>query len=390
MVEFGKQKDLEIKIKQTLEMLKHEKKPNTRIILYNYIGNLYSALTVVSGKRMYPSKQKVFGTIGNFRKFMRKIDQYTKENLENFVFYKDFHQDYFNDVLLISEENFVTHLNEETAKYRAKADRLSEKEFLAIFHDFCSSLGLEKEYNEIVRNKRLFYMIRGKAYDNYLGLTTHHPLTGESNIFIDHFQYDFESLFTLVHELGHYYDLKEFASRDTVREFSDYTFKSLYQEVVSRMFERLFLVFLIKNRILLDQAIDKLIDVELVNHDYMFSAYSFSLLDDDLLLSRKYLDLSREDIYQELLGYFDCKQDTFCELVGNPENFMEAVVYSYGDIVSMFLKEAVAAEGLNSPFMKTFQKERTKEFNNHFMLDEGLDSSKYGELFKKEIQLIKK
>jgi len=390
MVEFGNQGDLEKKIKEALEMLKHEKDSNTRIILYNYIGNLYSALTVVSGKRMYPDKRKVFGTIGNFRKFMRKTDQYVKENLENFVFYKDFHQDYFNDVLFVSEESFVTRLNEETARYRSTEGKLSEKDFITIFHDFCSSLGLEKEYREIVYDKRLFFMTKGKAYDNYLGLTTHHPLTGESNIFIDHFQYDFESLFTLVHELGHYYDLREFASRDTVRSFSDYTFKSLYQEVISRMFERLFLTFLIKKRIFLDEAIDKLIDVELINHDYMFSSYSFSLLDDDLLLSRKYMDLSREDIYQELASYFDCNQETFCKLVGNPENFMEDVIYSYGDIFSMFLKEAVIAEGLNSPFMKKFQKERTKEFTNQFMLDEELDSSKYGELFKKEIQLIKK
>lgn len=390
MVEFGKKKDLEKKIKQVFVMLEQEKDPTIKIALYNYIGNLYSALSVVTGKKMYPDKQQVFGSIGNFRKFMRKTDQYLKENMENFVFYKDFHQEYFNDVLLISEENFVTKLDEETAKYCSNTERLSKKEFLTIFHDFCSSLGLEKEYEEIIHDRRLFSMTKGDDYDNYLGLTTHNPLTGESNIFIDHFQYDFQSLFTLVHELGHYYDLKEFASRDTIHDFSDYTFKSLYQEVISRMFERLFLSFLIRKRILLDEATDKLIDVELINHDYMFSAYCFSLLEDDLLLRGQYLDFSGEDLYQSLFKYFNCDKDSFCELVGKPENFMEDVVYSYGDIFSMFLREVVEAEGLNSPFMKKFQKERVKEFDNRFMLREGLNSSQYEGLFQKEIQLIKK
>lgn len=390
MVLFGDKSDLENKIKEAYEILKVEENPSIKLILHNYIGNLYSALSVVSGKKMYPSKRYLFGNINNYRNFIQTTDFFTQSNLENFTFNKEFHQDYFNDVLLTSEILFISKIDENIASYSFESDELSKDDFFLILFDFCKSLGLEKYYEEVISKRRLYKMTKGDDCDNFLGLTTHNPLTGESNIFIDNFSYNFDSLFTFVHELGHCYDLSEFSSKDNIDKYIDYTFRSLYQEVMSRMFERLFLYYLIKNNILTSKAIDKLIDVELINHDYMFSAYAMSLLDDDILLSRRYMKLKRGEFYQMLTKYFECSKDTFCRMVGKPEEFMESVMYSYGDILSMFLQEAVLQEGFDSPLMKKFMNLRTSEFDVSFFEEENLDSSKYQNLFKKEIKLIKK
>lgn len=66
------------------------------------------------------------------------------------------------------------------------------------------------------------------------------------------------------------------------------------------------------------------------------------------------------------------------------------VTYTYGDIVSMFLKEEVLAEGLDSTLMKKFNEIRCFEFNTEFFLEEKLSPEKYVKLYEREVQLIKK
>jgi hypothetical protein len=85
----------------------------------------------------------------------------------------------------------------------------------------------------------------------------------------------------------------------------------------------------------------------------------------------------------------------------NPSGLQEAIdvsdmvlfsdiQYAYGDILSMFLKEAVLAEGLESVTFQRFMKTRALEFNDDYIIEEGFTPDKYSLLYEKEVQLVKK
>lgn len=388
MVEFGTEKDIRREIKDTLKLIKQEKDNNARLMLYNYIGNLYSALSVIKGKKMYPNERKIFGNLDNYHRFIKRTDFLMDKFIDNFIANQEFHQDYFNDLLANIEGIFIKDID--GTEYSKQSDYFGEKDFLIVFHDFCQDLNLEDLFYDIFSNRRIFKMTKGKEMDNYLGMNLHNILTGESKILIDSFNYNLDSMFTLAHEFGHYYDQSEFIGRDKINDYVSYIFKSLYGEVIPRLFERLFLTYLIDNNIMKEKAIDKFIDVEIRNHDFLLSSYILSLLDVDYLSKDRYMNMSATGISQRVGKYFinsevieDYLKTTMLDLTSD-------ITYTYGDIVSMFLKEEVLAEGLNSKLMKKFDEIRCFEFNADFFLEEGLSPERYAKLYEKEVQFIKK
>lgn len=388
MVELGNVGDIQDEIMNTLIMIKKEKNNDVRLALYNYVGNLYSALSVITGEWMYPNRKKIFGRRDNYHRFMKSTNFFTDRFIDNFIAHKEFHQDYFNDVLVDIENIFVSEID--GAEYSRQSDYFGEKNFYEVFHDFCKSLGLEKLYVELVTERRIFEMTKGRDFDNYLGLNLHNPMTGVSNILLDSFDYNLDTMFTLAHEVGHYYDLREFAGHEKINDFVNYTFKSVYQEVMSRLFEKLFLEYLIKNKIMSEKAIDKLIDVEIINHDYIFSTYILTLLDDKYLNKERYRNLRKSSLVKEVGKYFE-NIEAIESFIGNAEfDLMQDINYAYGDILAMFLKDEVLAEGLDAVLMRKFKDIRCSEFSEEFFLKEGLSPDKYSGLYKTEIQLIKK
>lgn len=388
MVEFGSAKDIRGEIKKTLKMLKVEKDNTVRLSLYNYIGNLYSALSVIKGRKMYSSEEKVFGDLNNYQIFIRSTDFLRDRFFDNFIKNQEFHQDYFNDLLAGIESTFIRKIS--GSLYSKQSDYFGENDFFTVFHDFCQSLGLEKIFIDIVEDKRIFKMTRGKGYEDYLGLALYNVMTGKSRILIDSFDYNLDTMFTLAHELGHCYDHLDFVGRDKIDSFISYTFKSVYQEVPGRLFERLFLTYLIDKNIMKEKAIDKFLDFEIINHDYILSLYILSLLDAEYLNNSNYMDLEPLEI-SKMVSKFFLNAELVEEFIGNTRFDLESDInYVYGDILSMFLKEAVLAEGLDTELMRKLKNIRCREFDKEFLIIEGLTPDRYVDLYEKEVQLIKK
>ena len=184
-------------------------------------------------------------------------------------------------------------------------------------------------------------MNKGRNFEQYNGMTLYNPVTGESDILLNGFNYNVDSMFTLAHEMGHVYDgFRIFDDKDSER-FLHYNFRSTYLEVISRLFERLFLDYLIKNNICREAALDKMVDMEINNHDYLVSAYTMSLLDDELLKYDRYHSLKPREIVSYVKDYFN-DLETIKRLF--PDKYIrldEEVNYTYGDIMSMFLKDGV-------------------------------------------------
>ena len=56
----GTAEQIQEKIDLALQLVKEEKNNDVRLALYNYIGNLYSALSTIKGRKVYPNKDKIF------------------------------------------------------------------------------------------------------------------------------------------------------------------------------------------------------------------------------------------------------------------------------------------------------------------------------------------
>lgn len=385
----GTAEEIQEKINQVLGLIKEEKNNDVRLALYNYIGNLYSALSTIKGRKVYPNKSKIFGGIDNYRRFIKKTDYLFDVYDDNFIKFKMFHRDYFHQLLLESEKLFVEMINE-NIDYRVEDNKLSEDDFLTIFHDFLQSIGLESFFDEIIKNGKLFSMNKDRDFEQYRGLTLYNPRTGESNILINGFEYSLDSMYTLAHEMGHVYDgFRIYDDKDSER-YLHYNYRSVYLEVIPRLFERLFLDYLIKNNICRDAALDKLVDMEINNHDYLVSAYAMSLFDDKLLKDDRYHSLKPAEVVNIVKEYFS-DLESIKELFSNKYiRLDEEVNYTYGDIMSMFLKEGVQEEGFSNPLFKEFLRVRLEDFNPEFIEKHELSSERYREKYIREIKVLRK
>lgn len=386
-MKLGSEKEILEELDFCLKCLNEEKERDVRFALYNYIQNLLRVLREI-GSNYTMRKSDIFKDLKIYQKFQKQEKLYKKMFNDNFCFYKDFFADYLNDILVRTDPLFYKYI--EDNEYSLENDEFSEKEFLDIFCDFCTKLGISYLFDEVIDGKILSFD-RKITNGNYLGLMIHDPLNGKSHILVDDFSYNIDSMFTLAHEMGHVYDVSFFNSKLNVSKYNDYMYKSLNVEVLSKLFEKLLLDYLIDNNIKKNVVIDRLIDSFIVGHDYLFSLYILSLLDDRYIDSDRYLDISKERFFNLVSKYFEDKKEVYDTIKNNDFLLIDDAVYAYGEIISLFLEDDVRDCSLTNSFLfNKFMDERFLEFSDSFMESNGFSPSKYQELYEKRLKLIKK
>lgn len=386
-MKLGTEKEILEELDFCFKCLNEEKERDVRFALYNYIQNLLRVLREI-GSNYTMRKSDVFKDLKMYQKFQKQEKLYKKMFNDNFCFFKDFHVDYLNDILVRTDPLFYKYI--EDNEYSLENDEFSEKEFLDIFCDFCNKLGISYLFDEVIDGKILSFD-RKITNGNYLGLMIHNPLNGKSHILVDDFSYNIDSMFTLAHEMGHVYDVSFFNSKLNVSKYNDYMYKSLNVEVLSKLFEKLLLDYLIDNNIKKNVVIDRLIDSFIVGHDYLFSLYVLSLLDDRYIDSDRYLDISKERFFNLVSKYFEDKKEAYETIKNNDFLLIDDAVYAYGEIISLFLEDDVRDCSLSNSFLfNKFMDERFLEFSDNFMETNGFSPSKYQELYEKRLKLTKK
>ena len=248
-----------------------------------------------------------------------------------------------------------------------------------------SSINLEDFFDNYSKNNSFFnYRFRN---DKVYGATLYNPVNGDTDILIGDFIYDINALFALTHETGHMFDMKYF-NKD-IKSYNNYFYKSFYNEVCSKLFERLFFNFMINNDILKEEAKVLLFNTIDDNYWFVFGCYMMSCLSDDLIISDEYTELSPEEIYNNVKKYFDYEVVSFLE-EKEPFNLQDDFSYAFGDIISMFLFDSINEYGFNNDLINKFIDERDKMFRKEFIEENGLSSDNYIELYKKELKLLRK
>ena len=354
------------------------------VAINNYIFNLYDAIESMGGLYCKYDGDTIYSSIKSSRNYRKKIDIYEKNLLEDYVKNQDFHKEFIDEVYSYVEEIVDSIFSGELDETKI----LSQDDFKVIFYDFLRKYHLEEFFKNFYSNRPI-YNNTFFTGDNLQGFSTYNPVSRDCDVFINNFDYSLHSLFFLVHESGHVYDLLNF--NDSVRAFNIYFYTTFYNEVVSKMFEKLFISYLIENNILLDETFNLAQSNIIDNYDFLVGSYVFSLFDDDTILSRKFKNMGPEQVFN-LIGKKFTDEEVIKDFLSDFDvvNFYEPFNYAYGDIISMYLSDIVKEDGFNNEVFKEFMSIRGKSFDVGFFDRNGFSASKYNKLLEKQYKLTKK
>ena len=350
-----------------------------KIGLAFYIDSAYRNIANVREIDINIKNKKIFNSRKEQTLFFDKILELENNLIENFIKYQDFHLDYFESTIQSSIE--LDKMYDEERKY----NKLTEKEFHKIFIEFLESLGLSNLYERYLKDNKIHDVKINE--EEYSGATLYNPLTKDMDIFINNFSYDIRTMFILAHEFGHVYDLERFDGNSC--DYEKYMYESLYGETISKLFERLFLHYLINNNIYKEDAQKKLIELELINIDYMKSSLMLCLIDEDYLEDDYYKQDNRKEIVENCLYDFYDEIPIFEYLVGIRNlDIKNDLTYSYGNILSLTLNNIF--ENNNKKLLDEFMSIRTSKFNPKFINKHKITPERYNKEYKKELELLKK
>lgn len=375
--------DLVEKFEEAKKMLKNAKTKEEKVALVNYIGNLYKSMLCMGITYIKYDRNKFFAGKKTYNKSIKKIEVYSDRQFSNYILHKDFHHQYFGEILPDVEDGLI----DICSIVFPKEETLTRSEGFDILNEFFKSIKLQELFDEYYKNGRLHSSIVGESEDN-LGFTLFNPINKDTDIFVKEYNGDFTSIQTLIHEIGHGYDLRKI---DNIEDYNDYFYLSFYGETIPRLFERLMFRFLINNGIKKELAQDKLVDFVDLNHDFLLQAYLLSVLDEDFLRQGKHLDSNPDELAKKVKKHFLDEQEikNFIERVGDFD-LSDTYNYAYGDIVSLFLCEEVEQVGFTGDLLRHFDLNKTKPFNPEFLRECGFGPDNYTELFKKELKLVRK
>jgi len=355
-----------------------------KIALFNYIAIIYPRIAEVRGGRYNLSPTRVFPTKKEYLDFMKKQKPYLDSVSKKFIQDKEFHKKYITEVFF-GVSNILANVAE--MDYSLE-DKFSGKEFFDVFYLFMQSIGLDKLFLDIVNNGQI-YGIKRCLEEGSNGYTVFNPFNGDSDVFINYYDFNISSMFTLAHEIGHVYDFNNLSI--DMASYNKYQYQSFYKEVISKLFERLFIDFMLKNGIKTEATTDILFDMESINYQYLYTGYIFSLLDNRFIRDEYYKTMTNDDlaflVKDGFKGYKSVKSFLDDSL---PIDLGEDMTYLYGDIVSMFLFKNIQADNYSLDSLKLFFEKCRGLFDIDSFLSVAGTSSEYLDLYKKESKILVK
>ena len=364
------------------EQLRKAKSSEERRILGNYLYSLYNSLSYIIYMPIEVTQKNIFGSRKDYQKFVKKAHIDDDRVLKNFFENRVYHRRMFRYIINNMHDS-LTDIEDAQFGYD---EEVSKGEFFEIFSDFLKELHLGKEFDKYIKTVGIY------DYDYELrpdcgGYMIHNPLTNESDVFVANFSYNVNTLARLSHEFGHVYDMSHYQGE--LHDYNRYRYQSFYLEVMSILFEKLLIQYLIDNNILIDDAKDYLIEDKFYCYKTFITSYMDSLLDYDVFKKQK------EDIYSdEYISSLIGKHFT-----GDIMDFLSEVdtldirqnhIYAYGNIISMILKEEVDKYGFSNDMMRELFERRGEIFSHEFLDKYNVNAGSYVKGYQKELKLIKK
>lgn len=351
-----------------------------KIFLMTYIDILYDTLARM--KQADSLQNTAFLNFDHYQLYAREMRTYQRKDRMQFLTNRDFYRSYISNLLYHIRDDYHNLPSFVPARENGL---ISQDEYWDIIYSFLKEYHLDLFLDDIRKKQGLHFLEEGEE----AGFALCNPFNGNIDLFIENFHFDIFSMQTLIHELGHAYDFKKF--KGTAGDYNNYYYLSSYTEVLSFLFERLFLRYLARNHIQEERVQNELLRFYELNYLMISSANIYTLLEDKYLRLSGKENITGNEIINQVKHYYK-DQEELNKIVNKMMECDLSLVYRYtlGDVLSLFLCEEVEKNGFLQEFMNDFLEERKKEFSHIFLLDHNASSENYAKLYKKELQLIKK
>lgn len=361
--------------------LKNAKSADERLALGNYIYALYEILEAIIYIPLDYTEKDIFGSHKNCQKFIKKTDIYHDRIINNFFENKDYNRKLFGNI--INELSYIVEGFMDN-QYSCMYNSITKGEFFDVFESFLKSLDLDKDYNKFIKDVGVY------AYDSgnmsAAGFLLFNPLDKASDVFICDADYDARTLTYLAHEFGHVYDFSKFEGKPI--DYNNYLHRSLFTEVSSVLFERLMIEYLINNDVLVKDTKDILVDRKITYYLTLIASYIDSLLDYEILRNGKQNKYSSEYIYSLISKHVD--RDIRDIIDGIDLDVKRNCIYTYGDIISMIIKEKVDKFGFDKDMLLELFEHRDEIFSPEFLDKHEVTPENYIKGYQKELKLLQK
>lgn len=382
-MEFGEDIDsLVERLANATIQLKKAKSADERLALGNYIYALYEILEAIIYIPLGYTEKDVFGSHKNCQKFIKKTDIYHDRIINKFYENQDYNRSLFGNI--INELSYIVDGFMDN-QYSCMYNYITKGEFFDVFESFLKSLNLDKDYNKFIKDVGVY------AYDSAnmptAGFLLFNPIDKASDVFISDANYDARTLVYLAHEFGHVYDFSKFKGNPI--DYNEYLHRSLFIEVPSVLFERLMIEYLINNDVLVKDTKDLLVDRKTTYYLTLIASYIDSLLDYEILRNDKQDKYSSEYIYSLISKYVDRDIRDIIDGIGSLD-VKRNCIYTYGDIISMIIKENVDKYGFDKDMLLELFEHRGEIFSPEFLDKYEVTPENYIKGYQKELKLLEK
>ncbi len=266
--------------------------------------------------------------VGNTIKGKNKLSEYyykkMKQFFTNYTYDINFCFNSSRSVLQAYCDNKFSDLSNVYGNFR----RLNKKDAMNILFDFFDSMGDKyyKFFKSLVDNKQIEMGYVGD-YSN-MAETTWLNCLNKSYVCCSSSTYNFYSLISLVHEVGHAYEAS------VVNNKNNKSFSTLFYEVSSCFFEYLFLRYVNDRRILVN-------DGKILEFDFLYDIYYFFFQN---VLVQSLGNIFILDDYNLTIDFFTKKKlvdelnrkyNSNIQLDDNPINVRDALIYGYGRLIGI-------------------------------------------------------
>ena len=327
-------------------------------VLTDYISQLRKTLNFMTDAK---SDVNQYSRISQKDKNYYNYVAFLLEQMDNnFIKYKEFHKKTTTDLLNIVDDELVDLVDNE---FCSEYESMTKHEFYQYFYEFLKKYGFEGRFDRLISGGKIFNRLLDDK-EPYFASVLYDPTKNRSSIELCEFESTIPYLVSLGHEFGHVYDL-ESLSKNSSKNYLDYMYLSVYGEVISTTFEKLFFDFLFEKQYRLDEVKNFNSEFLFSNEHNLLDVYMMSLLNDNTI-KKGIKNLNNDEVIQQICPWFEREDEIKSFIEERNLSLRKGLLYSYGDFISSILKEDIKNEGFDSDLMRCFMTERTEMFNPEF------------------------
>ena len=381
----GNKDDLKLLIEGAYQRLRCCKDNMERYALIDYISQLHELEAALTGKVCTFDERRANLSNSQQRRYMKYLDSLFGRLEEEFIKFKEAYNEHFSLMLTINDSTLEEVCDD---VYATEYSEMSKEEFCEYFYEFLHEYGLEEYFDKLVTGRKIFSRDLTDEHRNPANVIFD-PIKKRSSIVMSGFEYNVPYLLNMGHEVGHVVDLSKLNKKE-LDTYMKYSYSSVYGEVISTLFEKLFYDFLFRKKYRIDEVKENYSEFLFENKNYVLDGYILSLLDEESIRRLTCNGLGMNDVLEKISPSFERLDEIEYHLDGRFLSTWTTPLYAFGDYFSTVLKDNVQKEGFDSKMMRKFMALRTGEFNPDLLDSLGFEMEDYQKVYKRDVSRLKK